>query len=261
MHLVLGGVIGLDRQEGSRPHMQRDEMPGNAARIQARKQRVGEMQPRCGRGNRALLAGIDGLVILAVLRVLAALGGDIGWQRNVAGGHDRLVERRAGEIEDQLDLAALAALARSGIEHALKADRAIAAKGQPVTRLDALAGPHEGLPAVRARPHVQRCGDTDLIVTAIAEPFKLRRDHLGVVEHQRVTRLKLVREIADNGVGKPTIRGNAQHPRAVTRACGPQRDAVFGQIEIEKVNAHKCALIKNARNSNGVKPTKNRAYQ
>ena len=60
-----------------------------------------EMQAGGRRRDRAVLAGIDRLVVVAVAFVLGARGGDIGRQRHMADGGDRLVEDRAGEVEGE----------------------------------------------------------------------------------------------------------------------------------------------------------------
>lgn len=95
MHLVIGGIVGLDGQEGAGADVQRDEMAFDAGAIERIEQPGREMQAGCRRGDGAFLTGIDRLVVLAVALVLGALGGDIGRQRNMADGGDRLVERRS----------------------------------------------------------------------------------------------------------------------------------------------------------------------
>ncbi len=72
MHAVPGGVLGLDRQEGPRPHMQRDLVQADPALREPRHQRVGEMQAGGRRGDRALHAGEHGLVVGAIALVRLA---------------------------------------------------------------------------------------------------------------------------------------------------------------------------------------------
>ena len=94
MHLVVGGVVGLDRQKGSRPDMQRHEMPLDALGVERREQLRREVQPGRRRRDGALVAGKDRLVVAAVALVVRALRGDIGRQRNMPDGMQRLVEER-----------------------------------------------------------------------------------------------------------------------------------------------------------------------
>jgi len=69
-----------------------------------------EMKPGGRSRDSTLLAGIHRLVVGAVLVVLVALGCDIGRQRNMADGGNRLIERGTGKIEAQGHLARLALL-------------------------------------------------------------------------------------------------------------------------------------------------------
>ena len=88
--------------------MQRDEMAGDATLIERGEELRREMQAGRGGCHRAILAGVDGLVIVRIGLVGRALAGDIGRQRQLAEPGDLLVEDRTGEGEAQLDLAALA---------------------------------------------------------------------------------------------------------------------------------------------------------
>jgi hypothetical protein len=98
MHLVIIGIIGLHRQKGAGADMQRHEMSLDASLVERIEEVWREMQPGCRRRDSAVLAGVDGLVIGPVARVLGALGGDIGWQRNMADGMDDLVKRMHRQI-------------------------------------------------------------------------------------------------------------------------------------------------------------------
>jgi hypothetical protein len=62
-----------------------------------------EVEPGGGGSDGALVAGIDGLVVGAVLRVLRPLRGDVGRKRDVADAGDGLVEIGAGKFELQHD--------------------------------------------------------------------------------------------------------------------------------------------------------------
>ncbi len=155
MHLVVGRVVGLDRQEGARPHMQRHEMPLDAALVERLEKTGREMQP--GRGGRdgTVFAGIDGLVVGLVLVVLRTLGRDIGRQRNVAGGEDRLVQSRAGEIEVKRDFRLVAGL-DGRIERAEHACLAAVTELDTVAGFQPLGGTCEGLPARAIDAHMER---------------------------------------------------------------------------------------------------------
>src|SRR5690606_13360780 len=102
--------------------------------------------------DRALLAGIDRLVVAPVRLVVLALGGDVGRQRDMADGGDGAVEIRAGSVEVQGDFATLAFLLDDGGQVFCSAE------GDAVAALDAFSGPGESLPAVAGNTHMQRCG-------------------------------------------------------------------------------------------------------
>src|SRR5205814_761959 len=55
------------------------------------KQRIGEVEPGGRRGNGTARARIHGLISIAIIGPIVPT--DVGWQRNVADGVDRLVER------------------------------------------------------------------------------------------------------------------------------------------------------------------------
>src|SRR5690349_9591952 len=99
------------------------------------------------RRHRPLIFGEDGLIILAVLIIRLALAGDIGRQRHVAQGGNRLIENGPMEVESERDFAALALLFDPRIEGAEKADPPLGAKADPVADREALAGTGERLPA------------------------------------------------------------------------------------------------------------------
>jgi hypothetical protein len=73
MHLVLAVSSALTGRNVPAPTCNVTKAGAMPRCIQARKQRVGEMQARRGGCHRAFLAGVDGLVILAVARVFARL--------------------------------------------------------------------------------------------------------------------------------------------------------------------------------------------
>jgi len=99
MHLVVFGIVGLDWQEGASPHMQGHGVGGNAACSQGFEQ-FGRKVQACRRGgHRAVMLGIDGLVVLLVLRIFGAFGGDIGGQGHNADVADGIVQCRSGQLE------------------------------------------------------------------------------------------------------------------------------------------------------------------
>ena len=114
-------------------------------------QPLGEMQPGGRRGDRALLAREDGLIVAAVARVGGTARGDVRRQRHGAQRMDRLVERGAGKIEGKRHLALLAAGLDGRGEAAEQADIAPLAEDDAVARLEPLGRPGQSLPAIGRR--------------------------------------------------------------------------------------------------------------
>src|SRR5262245_40219577 len=105
MHLVVGGVVGLDRQERPRPDMKGNKDSLHATSVERFEHRRREMQPGSRRRDSALLSRIDRLVVAAVALVVRTLGGDVGRQRHVADSLQRLLQESAGEVEGERYLA------------------------------------------------------------------------------------------------------------------------------------------------------------
>ena len=69
MHLVIGGVIDLDRQERPRANMKRECFTGDPPRVDCRHQSVGEMErggrrryrPGFAREHRLVIGGVIGI--------------------------------------------------------------------------------------------------------------------------------------------------------------------------------------------------------
>ena len=78
------------------------------------------------------------------------------------------------------------------------------------------------------------------VAAADAPAVQLRRDHLGVVDDQRVAGLEQVRQVAhDRGRRAGMPPGRTTSSRAASRGLRrPQRDALRRQVEIEQVGAH-----------------------
>ncbi len=200
-----------------------------------------EMQPGRGRGDSALFAGIDGLVIGLVLRIFRTFRGNIGRQGNMADRRNRLVQNRAGDVEQQRDLTLLTLLLDDGFQMG-KAAGIVALMTEPdaVALLDALAGTRESLPAGLVGTHVQR-GRNRRLRRAFAQPhaFQLGGNDTGVVEDKRIAGPQERRQVKDAMVLHAVfIRIDDEQARAVARVRRAQGDILLGQIEIEQVYTH-----------------------
>ena len=121
------------------------------------------------------------------------------------------------------------------------------AEADAVADRQPLGRPHEGFPAVGADAHVQRRVDLRRRVAAPAHAAQLRRNDLGVVEDQQIAGLEQRRQVADDPVLERRPWLDDQQPRRIARLGRAQRDPVFRQLEIEKVDAHGRAVTARCR--------------
>ena len=192
---------------------------------QRRHQPRREVQRGGRRGDRAFLAREHRLIIVAVARVGRAPAGDIGRQRHPAGALEQQLDRLLA-VEGQQDAAVLAALV---------GDRGDAgAEIDPVAVAQPLGVADEGAPGARPLALVQGRADPRLAAPAL----ELGGDDPGVVEHQQVAGAQQAPAGRATTMIGERRRADLQQPRAIARACGPQRDPVGRQLEVEKVDAH-----------------------
>ena len=149
VHAVVLHRLGLHRQERAGAHVQGDERLADAAGGEPRQQLGGEVQAGGGRRHRAVVGGVDGLVVAPVTRVLRPAGGDIGRQRHHPAHRDRGVQLGPGEIKAELHLPALV------LGQQTCGQVVVGAEGHPVADRQPLARAHEGAPAVRRQAAVQ----------------------------------------------------------------------------------------------------------
>ncbi len=101
-----------------------------------------------------------------------------------------------------------------------------------------LAGRDQSAPAAGVDALDQRRFDLRDRLAAHADSAEPRRDHFGVVDHQRVAGAKEIRQVGDAMVGERAVGVEDQQARRVARRGGRQRDALRRQVEVELVDAH-----------------------
>ena len=89
-------------------------------------------------------------------------------------------------------------------------------------------------------PLDQRDRHVRLNVPSRANALEFGRNYLGVVEHERIARLKQFRKIEHRAIVYRLLgrRIDREQPRRVARACRAKRYQLLGQIEIELGDAH-----------------------
>ena len=85
---------------------------------------------------------------------------------------------------------------------------------------------------------MQRGADLRNIAVALTHAFKLCRYYLGIIENKGVARLQQIRQLEHLSIFEWLAGADAQQPGVVTRLYWTQSNALFRQIEIEKINTH-----------------------
>ena len=117
-------------------------------------------------------------------------------------------------------------------------------RSEAIADLELLGRLHKGPPARAVEPLVQRRLDRGLgVPRPMRRPFRLRRDHLGVVDDQAVARPQQVRQVADGAVVElGACPGRTTSSRAASRGlAGRKRDAVRPAVRSRR---DRCAWLR-----------------
>ena len=224
---MVGGIIGLDRQERACPDMKSQRFAPDAGCIQSGNQFRREMKRRSRGSYRAVLCREHGLVIQAILFVRVALSCDIGRQGHPPGTFEQDLDRLF-PFEEQHE----ASIGQTLFSHGGDA----AAKFGNIARPEPLGIPDEGLPATKIDALVQRGADF-----RIAPPtFELCGNNARIVENENIAGPQHLRQVPHAAILERAAFAHDQHARSIARPRRAQRDAFYRQFEIEEVNFH-CA--------------------
>ncbi len=228
MHAVIGGVRGLDGEEGAGADMQRRGEPRDAGGVERRRQPLGEMQPGGRRGDGAVLRREHRLVVGVVAGIAARGPLDVGRQRHAAEAREPGAKFLPLDVEAQRHVAF----------RVLGGDRGgeALAEGDGIAGLHPLAALDEGAPGAAADIAVERHLDPGRAAHA-DQPC---RDDARVVADQQVARPQQKRQVADGAVRQ--CRPDDEQARGVARLDRMVRDQLPRQLEIEIVDAHGAAL-------------------
>ena len=216
--------------------MKRHAIEVNAAVAQRLHQGIGEMQPSGWRGHRSLLSRKHRLVVGAIPFVDRTAARDIGWQWRLATLDQRLIEYGAVEGKRQRHFATLPFGFDRGVKLLQETYPSLAAETHHVSDCEALRRLHQGKPARTVESLRERRRDRGFIVAAAdAAAMQVCRKDLGIVDDKSIARPQQIRQIAYDAVFALTLNARAhnQEARGISRRCRPQRDAIFGQFEIE----------------------------
>ena len=218
MHLVVARILDPDWRESAGADMQRDLMQRDATRREASDQRGGKMQPRRRRRDRARLGGEHRLVVRLIARRQCAPRGDVRGQGRGAEAFNRLVQRRAGELKAQQNLARFAFVLHFRVERCEKAGHALArlAKTDALADFEPLGGPRERPPAAIIDALDQGRFDRGDRLASDPDALEPRRNDSGVVDDQRIAGCEKVRQIAHVRVRQIAV-GPTTSIRALSR--------------------------------------------
>ena len=229
MHPVLAQVLGLDRKEGARAHVQGHARQVDARSRQAVEELRSEMQTGRRRRHRALPPGVNRLVVAAVTVILAPFGGDVGRQGHFPDPGDGGVEIRPRHGEIQGEFAGLALRRNTGGQ---------VAEPKFVSLGDLLPRPHEGPPGPLGHPLVKRGLHGDVGTRAQPASTQPRRDHPGLVDHQDIAASQQGREAPHRVIRQHASGPHLKQARGVARLRRPEGDTVFRKLEVEVRELH-----------------------
>ena len=171
MKLVLFDSFYTDRLKGSQSDVEGDFCSLDAAVMKAGQNLRSEVEAGSRGGDRTALAGVDGLVAIAIRRGIGA--GDVGWERHVADlfyVDEEIVDRGEADVA----LAEFAAGDDLGMEFVIIAEEKMLANS------DFAAGAHETLPVVGVALQLPGEQDLDPSVKKIARGGIAGTEGLGL---------------------------------------------------------------------------------
>ncbi len=245
VHRVIVEVVGGDGLERAQPDVERDGRDGDAAGAHPLQEGGGHVEPGRRRGHRAGDPGEDGLVALAILRLVRAV--EVGRQRHVARSLERGVQREPrGREQHHLHEAAVAD-GRGDLGHEHGVLGAPIVEHQAGARAQRLAGAAERAPPLRGEiaalavhrglcepPHQEQL---DLAAAPGLVPEEARGDDARVVDHQQRAGGEELIEIAHGRVrGRP--HRDHEQPRAVALGSRAAGDEIGRELVIEELAPH-----------------------
>src|SRR5688572_14744734 len=228
---------GLERAVAD---VERDGRALDPARSQVVEHLRREVESRRRRRDRAAVGGEDGLVPIAVGRLIGTL--DVGRQRNVPERIDERVDAGRGIFGPQPDAAASE---EPLLEHL--GDQRAGLAGEPDDRagLEFLAGMHQRIALdrfTRGRRRQRQQQALDGAATRDSMAGQPRRKDAGVVHDQEIVRSEVLPQLCHASMldrTGPTVEDEkARH----SARCGLLCNQILGQVEIEIRDEHPVTL-------------------
>ena len=158
-----------------------------------------------------------------------------------AKAFNRLVQRRVSELKAQQNLARFAFVLHFRIERRARRQAMLSLASPKRMRsptLRPLGGPRERPPTAIIDALDQRRFDRSDRLASDPDALEPRRNDSGVVDDQRIAGVRKSGRSRTCASVQIAVWADNQHPRAVPRIRGSQRDAFEGENKIEGVDAH-----------------------
>ena len=220
MHDVIFQPLRLDRQKSSRTDMKRHRHAPGAFGVQFRQKLRRKMQACRRRSNCPLASGIDSLILRLIASRIPLASLDIGRQRRFAVKMKKPEHIGIRRRKTDQHFAALALF--QNFCGKIRSEYNRIANAQP------FSGPRKSQPRSRILLFMQE----DLGFHSAPMPVKPGRDHLRIVEDQKIICAQQVRQIVDMTI-RQSRSSHMQKPRRVTRHKRRLGDPGFRKIEIE----------------------------
>ena len=207
VHLVIGDLILHHGAEGAEADVQGHFSDADALGADGIHQLRGEVQTGRRGGGAAKLLGVDGLILALVFELL----GDIGRQRHFA----KFVQLFIKGLGVIIECNKLVAILQRFVHHS---GQGAVTKTDLGAGLHPLAGLCQALPLISLDlPQKQQLTHS---TGGLFDTHDAGGQHLGVIDHQQVTRLKILRQIAENPVLDAVVLLAQNHePGRVSGVC------------------------------------------
>ena len=233
VHAVGGLVVAAHREERPGPDVEGDEAPLHSAGLELGERLGREVEPRGGRGHRAVRPSVHGLVPDAILR--RGLTRDVGRKRHPAGLLEQRGDRALG-LEADAELA-LAERLHAPSPRPPSSSTTVPARSPLLawprqTQITASAGPSRARGGLDASlgPHQQQLHPS---AAPLLPPEEAGGDDARVVEHHHVARAEQPRPVAEHpvrdGPGRAVEDQQARRVPPLQRLPGDER---VGKVEV-----------------------------
>ena len=219
VHVMLRHIIHLDRAEGSKSYMKRDIGQIDSLVLNLFQKLLGKMKPCRRRCRASVKLRIHCLVHVRIFQLVC----DVRRQRHLTEPVQHL-------LKNSIIIKLHQTISIVQNIHDFCGQRAVA-KGHSRSRAKLLAGTHQCLPDIILTPLQQK--NFRICAGSLLGSEESCRNHSGVVQNQRLSRLQVINNVMENLMLQLTgIPVNAEHSAAVPLLIGILRNQFLWQVKI-----------------------------